>query len=95
MMCNEKRPSNNEDDKISLYTFFNYKFDILHEDNQKLQKQIETILINQQENQQTLTNHEDRIQVLEDQYNGAWNWIKAIGVAVIAAIILDIVRWIH
>lgn len=90
----QKHP-HHEDDKISLYTFFNYKFDILHEDNQKLQKQIQTILINQQENQQQLTNHEDRITVLESSYEGAWSWIKTIGAGVIVALILDILRWIR
>lgn len=62
---NNKKTGNTDDDKISLYTFFNYKFDILHEDNQKLQKQIQTILLNQQESQQTLTNHKTRIEHLE------------------------------
>lgn len=96
-MCNEpnKQPHNKEDDKISLYTFFNYKFDILHEDNQKLQKQIETILLNQQENKQQLTNHEDRIIVLEESYAGTWNWIKTIGAGVVVALLVEVIGWIH
>lgn len=76
-MSNEQQttpPTNPyDDDKISLYTFFNYKFDILHEDNQKLQKQIQTILLNQQENQQQLTNHTARIEHLEECCTGLEN----------------------
>lgn len=91
-MCNEKtRP---EDDKISLYTFFNYKFDVLHEDNQKLQKQINIILQNQQSNQQQLTNHEDRLKVLEERYKVVWDWVKIIGTGVIIAIIIEVLELI-